>query len=96
MMLVPSGNLDVVYLAEPDVSFFVTRTAVPFRYLILPVGMSPEDDETEVVNITGFSDTDGLTEERSVVVVVVVEGILDTKAFQAPSPLIVWNAPVVC
>ena len=68
MMLVPSGNLDVVYLAEPDVSFFVTRTVVPFRNSILPVGV-PDNDETAAVNVTDLPCTEGFAAETSVVVV---------------------------
>ena len=70
MMLVPSGNLDVVYLAEPDVSVTVARIVFPLRNSILPVGV-PANDETDAVKLTGFPDTEGLIEETSLVVVAV-------------------------
>src|ERR1017187_6667367 len=68
MLLAPSGNFDVVYVAEPAVSVSVARTVVPFRYLILPVGV-PTNDETSAVKATGFPDTEGFMDETRAVVV---------------------------
>jgi hypothetical protein len=67
----PGGNFDVVYFADPEVSFTVARTVVPFRNLILPVGV-PANDETDAVRVTGFPDTEGLVDESSAVVAVVL------------------------
>src|ERR1035437_4526818 len=72
MLLAPGVNCDVVYVAEPGVSVSVARTVVPFRYLILPVGV-PANDETSAVKATSFPDTEAfIGETRAVVVVVVV------------------------
>src|ERR1019366_915212 len=77
MLLAPGVNCDVVYVAEPAVSVSVARTVVPFRYLILPVGV-PANDETCAVKATSFPDTEGFMDEtRAVVVVVVV--VVSTK-----------------
>ena len=69
MMFAPGCNLDVVYLAEPDVSLSVARTVVPFRYSILPAGV-PANDETTAVKVTDLPCTEGLTDEATEVVVV--------------------------
>ena len=90
MMLSPGGNLDVVYLAEPEVSLSVARTVVPLRNWTLPVGV-PANDETTAVKVTGFPDTEGFMDETSVVVVVAVvttcDNVLDVLAVKLLSPL---------
>ena len=90
MLLAPGGNFDVVYLAEPDVSVSVARTVVPFKYLILPVGV-PANDETTAVKVTGFPDIEGFMDETSVVVVVALvttcDNVLDVLPVKFESPL---------
>lgn len=90
MLLAPGGNFDVVYLAEPDVSFTVPRTFVPFRNAILPVGV-PANDETTAVKVTGLPCTEGFTDETSVVVVMALvttcDTVLDVLPVKLLSPL---------
>jgi hypothetical protein len=90
MLLEPAGSLEVVYLAEPDVSVTVARTAVPFRNWTLPVGV-PANDETAAVKVTDLPCTEGLIDESSVVVVVALDTtcdtVLDVLPVKLPPPL---------
>ena len=69
--MAPGGNFDVVYLAEPDVSVSVARTVVPFRYLILPVGV-PGGYVDGGRLVTGCPSLEGFSDELKVVVVAIV------------------------
>ena len=77
MMLVPGGNVEVVYLAEPDVSVTVAKTFVPFRNWTLPVGV-PAKEKTTTVKVTGLPCTEGLMDESRVVVVVALPTTCDS------------------
>jgi hypothetical protein len=90
MRLDPGGIFDVVYLAEPDVSFRVARIVEPFQYSILPVGV-PAADETTAVNVTDLPCAEGFADGTSVVAVVALVTtcvtILDVLPVKLPSPL---------
>jgi hypothetical protein len=85
MLFAPVGSLDVVYLAEPDVSLSVARTVVAFRYSILPAGV-PAGDETSAVKVIGFPDTEGFADETSEVVVVALVTTCDSVLDVLPDP----------
>lgn len=81
MLLCPGGNFEVVYLAVPDVSGTVARRVVPFRYLILPVGVPPPDcGDTVAVKVTDLPFTEGFKDDTSVVVVIALTTTWDKGA----------------
>lgn len=69
MVFGPAGNFAVVYFVEPELIVTFARTVAPFRNCTVPVGV-PAADVMVAVKVTTFPNTEGLTDETSVVVLV--------------------------
>jgi hypothetical protein len=79
ILLVPIGNLAVLYLAVAELSFTVASAAEPLKNVTLPVGTPvPDWGETVAVNTTDLPDADGFADEVRVVVVAPGEPICTT------------------
>ena len=82
----PAGNVVVLNVARPDVSWADPNTVCPSLNETVPVGVPADALLTPAVNVTDWPTVDGLSEELSVLVV--AAGVVSVKWWKSSRVII--------
>lgn len=80
ILLLPTGNLEVVNVAIPLFSVALPIEAVPFLNIMAPVGVAPDAAATVAVNVTAWPAVDGFRLDVRVMVVAIFWTVCDKEA----------------